>query len=430
MTGEACTAAAADTGPVNWAGNIRYTADRVRRPASVEALRTLVARSRQVRVLGSGHTFNRLADTDTADGALVSLAGLPPVLELDAAAGTVRVGGGVRYAELARYVHERGFALAAMASLPHISVAGAVATGSHGSGNTTPPLSAAVREVEILTADGSSSTVRRGEPDFAGAVVSLGGLGVVTALTLDLEPAYEMEQYVFDGFPLTGHGDGGLDLAAVTGSAASVSLFTDWRAPRWTQAWLKRRCDGPEVVFPWSSPVTGQRHPVLGRPGANCTVQGGLAGPWHERLPHFRPESPPSSGAELQSEYLLDRDQGLDALGALAQVREAVAPALQVCEVRTVAGDDQWLSPAYGRDSLAVHFTWEPEPSRVRGAVAAVEAALAPFAARPHWGKVFASSSARLGEVCPRLADFRALRARWDPQGKFRNAFLRTVLGC
>ncbi|RCG29257.1 FAD-binding protein [Streptomyces diacarni] len=413
--------------PVNWAGNIRYTAEHVHRPASPDALRTLVAGSRQVRVLGSGHTFNRLADTDTTRGALVSLAGLPHVTEVDTAARTVRVGGGVRYAELAAHVHRHGLALAAMASLPHISVAGAVATGSHGSGDTTPPLSAAVREVELVTADGSPAVVRRGEPDFAAAVVSLGALGVVTALTLDLEPAYEVESHVFDGFPMADLDTDGA-VAAVTGSASSVSLFTDWRTPRWTQVWLKRRCDGPEVRFPWSAPVTEQRHPVLGRAGANCTAQGGLPGPWHERLPHFRPQFTPSSGAELQSEYLVPRTEARPALAALAEAGQTVAAALQVCEVRTVAGDDQWLSPAYGRDSLAVHFTWTPELPLAGEAVAAVEEALAPFAARPHWGKVFTVSHRWLRDVHPRLTDFARVASRWDAGGKFRNDFLRTVL--
>lgn len=435
--------AGADTGArtYNWARNIRYTADRLHRPGSVEELRALVARSPRVRVLGSGHTFNRLADTDGPDDALVSLAGLPPLLEVDTEARTVRVGGGVRYAELASHLHRNGLALAAMASLPHISVAGAVATGSHGSGDTTPPLSAAVREVEVVTADGSPATVRRGEPDFDGAVVSLGALGAVTALTLDLEPAYEVEQHVFDGFPLPGSGVGtgaggepgalGMNagLEAVTRAASSVSLFTDWREARWTQVWLKRRCDGPEVSFPWSAPVTEQRHPVIGLPGTNCTAQGGLPGPWHERLPHFRAEFNPSSGDELQSEYLLPRTDAVPALAALADVRETVARALQVCEVRTVAADDQWLSPAYGRDSLAVHFTWVPELSGVTGAVAAVEETLAPFAARPHWGKVSALSHQRLRSVYPRLPEFAALAARWDPAGKFRNAHLRAALG-
>ncbi|ARX81721.1 FAD-binding protein [Streptomyces alboflavus] len=413
----------ADDVVTNWAGNIAFTARELRRPASVEELRTLVTGSRQVRVLGSGHSFNRIADTDGPDGTLLSLAGLPPAVDVDTAARTVRVGGGVRYAELARHVHAAGLALPNMASLPHISVAGSVATGTHGSGNALPPLSSSVCAVELLAADGGLVTLRRGDAGFDGAVVALGALGVVTALTLDLEPAYEVAQHVFTELPLAG-----LDFDAVTSSAYSVSLFTDWRGPRFTTVCLKQRA-GHGVDFPWAAPATEPTHPVPGAPAANCTRQLGVPGPWHDRLPHFRADFTPSSGAELQSEYLLPRAEAVPALHALDAVRETIAPVLQVCEVRTVAADTQWLSPTYGRDSVAFHFTWAPDPAAVLPVVARTEEALAPFAPRPHWGKVFRTPPAGLRAVHPHLADFAALAADLDPAGTFRNGFVRNVLG-
>lgn len=413
----------ADDVVTNWAGNIAFTARELRRPTSLEELRALVTGSRQVRVLGSGHSFNRIADTDGPDGTLLSPAGLPPTVDVDTAARTVRVAGGVRYAELARRVHASGLALPNMASLPHISVAGSVATGTHGSGNTLPPLSASVGAVELMTADGGLVTLRRGDAGFDGAVVSLGALGVVTALTLDLEPAYEVAQHVFVELPLAG-----LDFDAVTSSAYSVSLFTDWRGPRFTTVCLKQRA-GRGVDFPWAAPATAPRHPVPGAAADNCTEQLGVPGPWHDRLPHFRADFTPSSGAELQSEYLLPRADALPALHALDAVRETIAPVLQVCEVRTVAADTQWLSPAYGRDSVAFHFTWAPDPTAVLPVIARAEEALAPFAPRPHWGKVFRTPPASLGAVHPRLGDFAALATELDPAGTFRNAFVRSVLG-
>ncbi|MFF5436242.1 FAD-binding protein [Streptomyces achromogenes] len=407
----------------NWARSITYTAKEFHRPRSSEELRAVVAGSGKVRVLGSGHSFNRIADPGE-EGVLVSIAGLPPVIDVDTAARTVRVSGGVRYAELARAVHARGLALPNMASLPHISVAGSVATGTHGSGVDNGPLAVAVREVELLTADGSTVTIGRGDARFDGAVTSLGALGVVTALTLDLEPAYEVEQYVFTELPLEG-----LDFEAVAGSAYSVSLFTDWRRPGFRQVWVKRRTDQPAVDFPWAEPAAEALHPVPGMPAANCTRQSGVPGPWHERLPHFRAEFTPSSGEEIQSEYLLPRAAAVDALHAVDAVRETVAGVLQTCEVRTIAADAQWLSPAHARDSVALHFTWVRDESAVLPVVRRLEEALAPFDPRPHWGKVFGIPAADLRARYTRLADFRALARALDPAGTFTNGFVRDLLG-
>ncbi|MER5429590.1 FAD-binding protein [Streptomyces sp. NPDC002588] len=407
----------------NWAGNIVFAAGERRRPASPDALRALVAGAGRVRVLGSGHSFNRIAEPG-ADGVLLSLDALPAEVEVDSAARTVRVGGGVRYAELARRVHAHGLALPNMASLPHISVAGSVATGTHGSGVGNGSLASAVREVELVTADGSTVVIGRDDPRFGGAVTSLGALGVVTSLTLDLEPGYEVEQHLFTELPLEG-----LDFESVAGAAYSVSLFTDWGAPGFRQVWLKRRTDQPLAGFPWAAPATEALHPVPGMPAVNCTEQFGVPGPWHERLPHFRAEFTPSSGEELQSEYLLPRSTAVDMLYAIDGIRETVARVLQTCEVRTVAADEQWLSPAHGRDTVAVHFTWIADTEAVLPVVRAVEAALEPFSPRPHWGKVFETPAGVIRGRYPRMDDFAELARELDPAGKFSNAFVRDVLG-
>ncbi|MGW4566275.1 FAD-binding protein [Streptomyces sp. NPDC004561] len=418
MTGTAGTAGAV----TNWARTITYTAKEFHRPGTLDALRALVAGSPRVRVLGSGHSFNRIPDPG-ADGVLLSTAGLPPVIEVDTAARTARVSGGVRYAELARAVHAHGFALANLASLPHISVAGSVATGTHGSGVGNGPLASAVREVELVVADGSTVTIARGDARFDGAVTSLGALGVVTALTLDLEPAFGVAQHVFTELPLDG-----LDFAAVAAAGYSVSLFTDWRRPGFRQVWVKRRTDRPAADFPWARPASGPLHPVPGMPAANCTEQLGVPGPWHERLPHFRAEFTPSSGEEIQSEYLLPRPAAVEALHAVDGVRETVAGVLQTCEVRTVAADAQWLSPAHARDSVALHFTWVRDEAAVLPVVRRLEEVLEPFGPRPHWGKVYGIPSAVLRGRYPRLPDFRALVQSLDPAGKFTNAFVRGLL--
>ncbi|MEU6888584.1 FAD-binding protein [Streptomyces viridosporus] len=410
----------------NWAGNITYTAEELHRPRTLDALRALVAESSRVRVLGSGHSFNEIAEAGEG-GVLLSLGALPPRIDVDTAARTVRVGGGVRYAELARRVHAHGLALPNMASLPHISVAGSVATGTHGSGVANGSLASVVREVEMVTATGDTERTSRDDARFGGVVTALGALGVVTALTLELEPAYEVEQHVFTELPLDVLDAGTFE--TVMAAAYSVSLFTDWRAPGFRQVWLKRRTDQPLRPFPWAAPATEKMHPVPGMPAVNCTEQFGVPGPWHERLPHFRAEFTPSSGAELQSEYLLPRRFAVDVLHALDGIRETVAPVLQTCEVRTVAADDQWLSPSHGRDTVAVHFTWIEDTRAVLPVVRRVEEALAPFGARPHWGKVFTTPAAELRARYPRLDDFRALARSLDPAGTFANAFVRDLLG-
>ncbi|MGQ5638419.1 MULTISPECIES: FAD-binding protein [unclassified Streptomyces] len=419
MTGTAETAGTVS----NWARTITYTAREFHRPRTLDALAALVAAGERVRVLGSGHSFNRIADPGP-DGVLVSTADLPRVIDVDTAARTVRVSGGVRYAELAETVHAHGLALANMASLPHISVAGSVATGTHGSGVGNGPLASAVREVEMVVADGSTVTIGRGDPRFDGAVTSLGALGVVTALTLGLEPAYEVEQHVFTELPLEG-----LDFAAVAAAGYSVSLFTDWRAPGFRQVWVKRRTDQPGVDFPWAAPAAVPLHPVPGMPAGNCTEQFGVPGPWHERLPHFRAKFTPSSGEEIQSEYLLSRSAALDALHAIDGIRSTVAGVLQTCEVRTVAADAQWLSPAHDRDSVALHFTWVRDEAAVLPVVRRLEEVLEPFDPRPHWGKVFEIPSAVLRGRYPRFGDFASLVREMDPSGTFANDFVRDLLG-
>ncbi|MEU1126623.1 FAD-binding protein [Streptomyces sp. NPDC005899] len=406
----------------NWAGNIVFGAQRLRTPASVAELRELVAAGTAVRALGTGHSFNTVADTH---GDLVSVAGLPRCVEIDHEASTVTVGGGLRFGELTGTLHRSGFALHNLGSLPHISVAGACATGTHGSGVSNPSLAGAVRALELVTADGALVSLERGEDDFAGAVVSLGALGVVTRLTLDLVPAFDVQQWVYEGLPRTellGRFD------EVMSEAYSVSLFTSWRDDPVDQVWLKRRvtAEGPLTAPPrWlgAELAEGPRHPVPGMPAVHCTQQG-EAGPWHARLPHFRLEFTPSNGEELQSEYFVARHDAVAAYEALERIRGRFAPLLQIGEIRTVAADELWLSPAQGRDSVAFHFTWVPDTAAVTPVLGEIEEALAPFGARPHWGKVFTTAPGRLRELYDHYADFEGLMGRFDPTGTFRNDFL------
>lgn len=408
----------------NWSGNITFAAQRLHRPTSLDELQRLVAGSRRIRSFGTGHSFNPIAD---CDGDRVSVSDLPHSIEIDAERSTVTLGGGVRYGELAQHLHREGYGLHNLGSLPHISVAGACATGTHGSGVTNGNLATAVRAVELVTASGELATLERGNPDFPGSVVALGLLGVVTRLTLDVVPTFEVAQYIYDDLPLT---TTRAHLEAVFASAYSVSLFTNWRDPVVNQAWLKHRIgetSRPDAVgAPWfdARPADGPRHPVPGVDTVSCTEQGGVPGPWHERLPHFKLAFNPSHGEELQSEYFVPRASGSDALSAIYSIRELISPVLLICELRTIAADELWMSPCYRRESMAIHFTWVMDPAAVAPALAAIEEQLAPFAARPHWGKVFSTSPDVVKSLYERLPDFTALVTRFDPTGKFRNEFV------
>ena len=406
----------------NWAGNVVFGAAELHRPTSIDQLRRLVTTSDRVRVLGTGHSFNRIADTNDT---LLSIADLPSTLELDAEQQTVTISAGMRFGEVAIALQQDGFALHNLGSLPHISVAGACATGTHGSGNRNGTLASAVRAVELLGADGELTWVTRDDPDFDGAVIALGALGVVTRLTLAVQPTYDVAQVVYDGLPLARLIT---DFDEILGSAYSVSVFTDWSGP--AEVWRKARVDErPNAPEGWLDArlADGQRHPVPGMPPAYATQQLGVPGPWHERLPHFRMEFTPSSGEELQSEYFLPRSAAVAGVEALTGLGERLGPVLQISEIRTIAADDLWLSPSQGRDTVAFHFTWHPELSAVAEAVAAIEGALMPLGARPHWAKVFLVEPETVRERYPRSAEFPKLLERFDPTGTFRNGYLDSL---
>jgi xylitol oxidase len=404
----------------NWAGNVRFGAAEQHSPASIPELQALVARAGPVRALGSGHSFTAIADTT---GVQVSTLSLPHQMDVDSEAPSVRVGAGVSYTDLTRYVDAKGFALRNLASLPHLTVGGSCATGTHGSGVRNGSLATAVRAMELVTADGDLVSV-----DEPGVAVHLGALGIVTSLTLELVPAFTMRQYVLDGLPLDALDE---QLGAVLSAAYSVSVFTDWGPDRRAQVWVKERSGEPAAALDLpATPADGPRHPVGGQPTGNCTQQLGVEGPWYARLPHFRADSPPSSaGAELQSEYLVAGGDGVAALQALDGIREALHAVLQTCEIRAVAADEAWLSPCHRRDSVALHFTWIPDEAAVRPVLGLVEEQLAPFAPRPHWAKLFTIAPDAVRRQYERLPDFQSLARTYDPKGKFRNAFTDRYLG-
>ncbi|MDF2644729.1 MAG: FAD-binding protein [Paenibacillus sp.] len=413
----------------NWAGNYKYSASELHIPTSVEQVQELVARSKQIKVLGTRHSFNSIADCAES---LLSLQNLNRVVALDTVKNKVTVEAGIRYGELCEHLHNYGYALHNLASLPHITVAGACATATHGSGDRNGNLATVVDSMEIIQANGDMAVFSREQQDIAGSIVGLGGLGVVTKITLDVIPTFQMSQHVYDNLSLVQLNEHFDDIFS---SAYSVSLFTDWKNANFNQVWIKQKLTdqvsdqmAPAPEFFDAQLATSPRHPVPGHTAENCSEQMCIAGPWHERLPHFRMDFTPSAGEELQSEYFVPRQDAYQALNALNGIREHISPHLYVSEVRTIAKDNLWMSPNYNQDSVAIHFTWKPNWEAVKQVLPMIEKQLAPFRARPHWGKLFTMQPAQLKPLYEKLPDFRQLLLQCDPHGKFRNDFLNKYL--
>jgi xylitol oxidase len=415
----------------NWAGNLVYSTDRLYAANSLQQVRDYVKTESNLKVLGTRHCFNNIADSTHS---LLSLKAMDSVVELDARNSTVTVDAGITYGQLSPYLHSKGYALHNLASLPHISVAGACSTATHGSGEKNGNLSTAVSALEFVTAAGELSKLSRKQDGetFLGAVVGLGALGVITKITLDILPTYMMQQYVYENLPLGAVKEHFDDIES---SGYSVSLFTDWQNERINEVWIKNRVDagrpfdaGP--TFFGAKRATKNLHPIAELSAENCTEQMGVPGAWYERLPHFRMGFTPSAGKELQSEYFVPRQHAVEAILAVEQLRDEISPTLMISEIRAVAADSLWLSPCYKQPCVTIHFTWKQDWPTVSKLLPMIEKELAPFNARPHWGKLFTVSPAMLKSKYEKLPEFTKLSAKYDPNGKFRNEFLnRNIFG-
>jgi alditol oxidase len=409
----------------NWAGNIEYSTENLFTATSLDQVQESVRKNSKLKALGTRHCFNNIADSKDA---FISLKPMDKVIALDPAKRTVTVSAGITYGQLCPYLDEKGFALHNLASLPHISVAGACSTATHGSGEKNGNLSTAVSALEMVAADGSVVNLSRehdGET-FNGAVVGLGALGVITKITLDVQPAFQMRQYVYEDLPfaeLKDHFD------AIESSSYSVSLFTDWQKQRVNEVWIKSRLEAgqefhPTAEFFGAKLATRNLHPIKELSAENCTEQMGVSGPWYERLPHFRMGFTPSAGKELQAEYFVPRKHAVEAILAVERLHDQISPVLFITEIRTIAADKLWMSPCYERDCVTIHFTWKPDWPAVSKLLPVIERELAPFDACPHWGKVFTTSPNELKRVHQKMPQFIELSKKFDPQGKFRNQFL------
>ncbi len=409
----------------NWAGNLDYSTDRLYAATSLEQVQDYVKKESKLKVLGTRHCFNNIADSN--DGFL-SLKPMDKVIALDPAKHTVTVGAGITYGQLCPYLDSKGFALHNLASLPHISIAGACTTATHGSGEKNGNLATAASGLEMVTASGDVVNLsrERDKGTFPGAVVGLGALGVITKVTLDIQPTFLMRQYVYENLPLIQLKD---HFDAIESSGYSVSLFTDWQKQRLNEIWIKSRVEEGQAFhstpeFFGATLATRNLHPIAELSAENCTEQMGVPGPWYERLPHFRMGFTPSAGKELQSEYFVPRQHAVEAILAVERLREQVSPHLLISEIRAIAADELWLSPCYEQPCVTIHFTWKQDWPAVSKLLPVIEKELAPFRARPHWGKLFTTSPAELKSIYKKMPEFIELSRKYDPRGKFRNEYL------
>ncbi|RYG05836.1 MAG: FAD-binding protein [Chitinophagaceae bacterium] len=413
----------------NWAGNLTYSTSKIAYPKTVAEVQKIVKSHERLKVLGSKHCFNTIADTRDF---FISLRDMNKVVKLDEAAKTVTIEGGMNYGTLSPLLERKGFALHNLASLPHISVAGACTTATHGSGVKNGNLSSGVAALEIVTAAGDVVELSRAKDGekFEALVVGLGAIGVITKVTLNIVPTFKVKQYVYLDLPLSQLKE---NFEAILSSAYSVSLFTDWQTESVNEVWIKA-VDSDKTDFSKTPEFFGGKaatknmHPIAALSAENCTEQMGVPGPWFDRLPHFKMGFTPSSGVELQAEYFVPRKSGLEAYLAIAKLGKEIGPHLFISEIRTIEADNFWMSPCYGQPSLAIHFTLKQDWPNVSKLLPKIEAALEPFGAKPHWGKMFTLSPSVLQSRYAKLDAFKKLVLTYDPNGKFRNEFLNTNL--
>jgi xylitol oxidase len=406
----------------NWSKNVDFNDRAFLQPESLTALQELVRSNAKLRARGTAHCFNEIANTSSY---AINLAQMPKTIEVNPVSKSVTVAAGLKYGELAPELHKQGWALNNLASLPHISIAGSISTGTHGSGIKNQNLANQVLSLDLLTAEGELRHIDRANPAFNALVVGLGLGGIVYQYELKIEPTFEIRQVIYPEIPLDVLQR---NFDQIMGTAYSVSYFTDWSTSQVGNLWCKFRDSEaiPESVG-GSAKADKKFHPIPSVDPVACTDQLGESGDWHQRLSHFKLEFTPSVGEEIQTEFFVDRKDAAAAIDAISKLGEEITPLLWITELRTIAADDFWLSGAYQRDTFAIHFTWKKDLA-IYPVIEKVEAALRPFNYRPHWGKVFTAEAQYLKSVYPKMSEFKALVEALDPNKKFENTFTRRFL--
>ena len=400
----------------NWAGNIKFQDSKTIAPKSIAEIQNIVRKNPKVKARGTAHCFNTIADTKHL---ALLLDQMPKEIIINKEKKSVTVSAGLKYGEVAEELHKNGWALHNLASLPHISIAGAIATGTHGSGSNNGILATAVKSFDVVLADGSFRNINSSDGDlFYGGVIGLGLIGIVVRVELEIQPTFNLGQNVYLEMSRNNFRN---NFEEIMNSGYSVSYVTTWQQAVDGEVWVKflEGSNPPKELF-GSKPATEKLHLLKNHSAEPCNDQLGIIGPWHLRLPHFKMEFTPSSGTELQSEFFVNKAQASSVLLALEAIADQISIPLMGSEIRTIASDNFWMSPQYKSDDVGLHFTWKQVPETFE-AVKAIEEVLAAFHYRPHLGKIYSATPAYISSVFPKFKNFQQLITEIDPKNKFGN---------
>jgi len=406
----------------NWAGNLTFSAKEYIEIDSISKLQSIVSKASGVKVLATGHSFNDIADTNQTQ---ISIKNLSNKIEIDSIKKVVLVPAGMQYADVCRYLETKGWALFNTASLGEITVAGAMLTGTHGSGSNNPVLSDCVEGIEMVLESGEIFNISREDSDeFFGFVISLGALGVFTKLKLKIVESFSIKQFVYENIGIQSISENFDD---VFDKSYSVSYFSNWKKNSTGQIWMKFLDNNnfPQLPSVWldGNIANANQHPVKVNDPSPCTDQMGVSGKWLYRLPHFKLDSSPASGDEVQTEYLVDRAYVSHYIDELSNIGDEIAARVYATEIRTIKADDLWLSGAHGRQTVGFHFTWKKSDS-LQTFLPKIEEILGNHNGRPHWGKLFSTPRENLIGRYPKYSNFEDLLKKYDPNKKFRNSFI------
>jgi xylitol oxidase len=406
----------------NWAGNLTFSAKEFIEIDNISKLQQVVSNSQGVKVLATGHSFNAIGDTKYT---LISLKNLSNGIEIDSQNAQALIPAGMSYADAARYLESNGWAFSNMASLGEVTIAGAISTGTHGSGSNNGVLSTSVVGLEIVLGSGELITIdESNSEEFAGFVISLGSLGVFTKIKMKIVPSFSVKQFVYENIGIQAVAE---NFDTVFNSAYSVSYFSNWAKNSTGQIWMKFLDDSSSdnLSDNWlgANQAKAKQHPVKINNPDPCTDQLGISGKWLYRLPHFKLDSSPASGDEVQTEYLVDRKYVNEYIQDLRTIGDEIAPRVYATEIRTIKSDELWLSGAYQRETVGFHFTWKKSDTLV-DFLPRIEEILGKHDGRPHWAKLFSVKSDELSARYPKYSNFEALLKKYDPKKKFRNKFI------
>uniref|UniRef100_A0A915D0Y3 FAD-binding PCMH-type domain-containing protein n=1 Tax=Ditylenchus dipsaci TaxID=166011 RepID=A0A915D0Y3_9BILA len=414
---------------LNWGGNFNFSTQDIKYPTTTAGVQQLVKECKgKIRPVGTRHSFSEIANTNDT---LICLVHMNLILSVDPSVPSVTVQAGITYTDLIPFLQSIGLAIPMMASLGEISIAGAINTAVHGSGAGIGNLATQVLGLQMVLADGSVVQYSKGQNDteLAAATVGLGALGIVTQVTLQAQPTYNLAINVFENMDMSV-----LDtqLYNITHSGYAINMWSTFGTPGvLDQVWITTKVDSNgvnaygNVSQLYGAPAaTAQSSPIAALPPTYVVPQMGIVGPYYERLTDYDLGLSGQEGQQTQSEYYVDFDDFVPALKALQTLSAEINAVVYVALFRITEKDELWMSPQYKKTTMAIHFSWQPKLDQVMALLPKIEAALAPFNPIPHWGKLYTLKPEQYLPLLPKYPEWREQVELHDPTHKFRNKWL------